>query len=116
MKESINFARQHRDQNVGQSIVIVVLKDGSHAGERLAISGQSRASFESAFSERSVAVVVEEKLAHAVVRHEDVCKSIVIIVRKADTERAPLERRDAGALADVFECAIAAVAVEQVRG
>ncbi len=116
MKERVNFARQHGDQNVRPSIVIVVLKDGSHSRERLAVSGESCACFESTFGECSVAVVVEKKLAHAVVRYEDVGESIVIVVREADAERAPLERSDTGSLADVFKSAIAAIAVEEVRG
>src|SRR5580693_7023188 len=59
---------------------------------------------------------MEEKLAHAVVRDENIGESVVIIVREGDAERASFDRGDSGPLADVFECAIAAVAIEDIRG
>src|SRR5580700_11005210 len=59
---------------------------------------------------------MEEKLAHAVVRDENIGESVVIVVREGYAQRAPFERGDSGLLADVFECAIAAIAIKDVRG
>ena len=59
---------------------------------------------------------MEEKLAHAVVGHENVGESVAIVIGERDAERAALERGDAGTLADVFECAVAAIAVKNIGG
>src|SRR6202020_1488202 len=109
VKEGVNFAGQHGDENVGTAVVVIILKNGSHTGERPAVGGERRARFQSTFGEGSIAVVVKEKLAHAVVGNEDVGESIVIVVREAHAQRAALDGRNPGRTADVFECAIAAV-------
>src|SRR5271170_4653863 len=57
---------------------------------------------------------MEQKLAHAIVRNENIGETIVIVVGKRHTKGTPLERGDAGALADVFECAIAAIAIKDI--
>src|SRR5882724_3420499 len=78
--ETVDFAGQLGNDDVGFAVVVVVLKDSAHAGKRLAIGGERGAGFESALGERSVAIVVEEELLHAVVGYEDVRKAIVVIV------------------------------------
>ena len=93
MKERVNLAGQHGDQNVGPPVVVVILKDGAHARERPAIGGERRARFQSAFGECAVAVIVEQKLAHAIVRNENIGEAVVIVVGKGHAERAPLDRR-----------------------
>src|SRR5260221_10530171 len=70
--EAIDFPGQLGNDDVGLAVVIVVLKDSAHAGKRLAIGGERGAGFESALRERSIAVVVEEELLHAVIGDGDV--------------------------------------------
>ena len=60
MKERIDFARQHGDQDVGAAVVVVILKHDAHARERLAIGGERRAHFERAFAKRAVAIVAKQ--------------------------------------------------------
>src|ERR1700741_774988 len=45
--KTIDFARKPGHEEIRSAIVIVVLKDGTHAGEWLAIGGERRARFES---------------------------------------------------------------------
>src|ERR1700724_2476087 len=64
----------------------------------------------------SVVSAAPASRAHAVIRNKDVGESIVIVVREAHAKRAPLDRRNPGTLADVFECAITTVAIKNICG
>src|SRR5216683_1482398 len=99
--EAVDFAGQLGNDDVGLAVVVVILKDSAHAGKWLAVGGERGAGFESAFGERSVAVVVEEKLLHAVVG----------IVSEGHGQGAALLGRNAGLLADIFKRAISAIAI-----
>src|SRR5258708_18432928 len=112
--EAIDFPGQLGNDDVGLAVVIVVLKDSAHAGKRLAIGGERGAGFESALRERSIAVVVEEELLHAVVGDENVREAVVVIIGEGHAQSAALLGSDAGFLANVFEGAVATIAIKKV--
>src|ERR1700686_668993 len=76
--EAVDFAGQFGDDDVGFAVVVVILKDSTHAGKGFAVGRERGAGFEGAFGERSVAVVVEEELLHAVIGDEDVREAVVV--------------------------------------
>src|SRR5713226_1149650 len=112
--EAVDFAGQLGNDDVGLAVVVVILKDSAHAGKWLAVGGERGAGFESALGERSVAVVVEEKLLHAVVGDEDVREAVVVVVGEGHGQGAALLGRNAGLLADIFKRAISAIAIKKV--
>ena len=59
---------------------------------------------------------MEKILLHAVVGDENIRKAIAVIVGEGNAKSSALFGGDAGALADIFESTIAAIAIEQTGG
>ena len=57
---------------------------------------------------------MKEKLLHSVVSDVDVGETIVVAIRERHPQSSSFFRRDPGALADILECAVAAVAIKNV--
>ena len=57
--DAVDLTRQFGDDRVGPAVVVIVLKDHSHAGEPAPILRKSRAGFETDFGERAVTVIVK---------------------------------------------------------
>jgi hypothetical protein len=111
-QERLAGQRDHRD--VRPPIVVVVAENRSHAGDGLPIVGERHARGESRFLEPLRLDVVEEKIRQFIVGHERIGKAVAVVVVERHTHAAADEFGDAGAFADVFERAVAAVAVQRV--
>ncbi len=111
----INLFCQVCHNDVGQSVVIVVAEVRAHSRERLSILGQRNARLVGNLRERAVAVIVKQKLLHAVVRHEYVGKSIAVIIVEGHPERPSLFGRDARTPAYIFKRPVPAITVQHIR-
>src|SRR5437879_13497641 len=78
--KTVNRPRKHGHKDVRLAVVVVVMEDRTQTGKRLAIHGKRSAGFEGALRERTVAVIAEEELLHAIVGYEDVGEAVVVIV------------------------------------
>ena len=116
MIERVVLARQVGYQNVRTAIVIVIAKIDAHARDPLAIVSQRDPRLQSALGEGAIAVVVKQKLLHAVIGHEDIGKPIAIVVGEGHAERFPLPGRYAGAQTDILESSVTAIMVQNAGG
>src|SRR5215469_16895993 len=78
--EGIDFARQHGGDDIGLAVVVVVLKYRAHAGKPLAVGGEGHAGLKADLGKGPVAVVVKQKLLHAVVGNENVREAVAIVI------------------------------------
>src|SRR5436305_6662924 len=111
---AVNFTRQHRNEDVGYSVVVVVLKNGSHSRKRLAVCRECGTRIESTLGERAGAVIVKKILLHAIVSDEDVSEAVIVVIGKGGSQRAALLCGNARFFADILECSVSAIAVEEV--
>src|SRR5579871_188997 len=58
---------------------------------------------------------MEKKIRHIVVGHEYIRKTVVIIIRESEAHAASSKRSDPGFFRNVFECSVAAIAIERAR-
>src|SRR5271168_4098719 len=113
MIQAVKLARQHRNDDVGAAIVIIILEDGAHPRKALAVGRERDPRFKRAFLKSTIAVVVEEVLLHAVVGDKNVREAISVVVGERNAERLSFFCRNTGPLADVLEGTVAAVPIEQ---
>src|SRR5262249_19905954 len=78
--QGVDLPRQHGNENIGAAIVVIVLKDNAHPGKTFAVGSETCSGFESAFLKGAIAGVVKQKLLHAVIRDENVRKSVAVVV------------------------------------
>src|ERR1022692_1768731 len=78
--------RKISDDDVGPSIVVVILKINAHAGEGIAIAIEPGPGRQSNLLERSVAAVVKEIFRHRIIGEQDIHEAVVIIVRDRETQ------------------------------
>src|SRR6266853_2880986 len=114
--QAVEFTRQNGDDHVGAAIIIVVLKNRAHAGKTFAVGRKRRARLQSTLVEGAVAVVMEEILLHAVVRDKNVGEAVAIVVGERNAKSLSLFRGKSCVFANVFECSITAIPVEETGG
>ena len=114
MKQGEKLARQHRNDDVGAAIVIVILKDHAHPRNGLAVHRQRRPGIQRNLLKSAVAGVVVEVLLHAVVGHNNVRETVLIVVRERTAQRSPLLGGNPGTLADILERAVPTIVIEQI--
>src|SRR6476659_3558682 len=58
--KAVDLTRQHGDEDVGAAVVVVILKDGAHSREALAVGGERHAGLQRAFGKSPIAIIVEQ--------------------------------------------------------
>src|SRR3954470_14947839 len=94
------------------SIVVEVPKVTAHPGNREAVFAQSHGGFESDLLERSVALVSEEKIAHRIVRYEDIGEPIAVDIGEGDSHAFADLAADSRCLRDIRKAAVMVVVEE----
>ena len=114
MENNIRIVRKLGDEQVGKAIVVIILKNHAHAGGHSAAFREARASIETTFGKRTIAVVVEKKLICGVVRDKNVRESVAVIIGERDPQAMALLRGDAGSDADILKRAVSPIVVEDI--
>ena len=108
-------ARKVRLEYVHRSVAIVVADRDAHAGLWLAVLAVGAAARDTDVGERAVAVVAVERARIGVVRDVQIGPAVVVEVERAHAEAVRAFRaRDARALRDVLERAVAAIVIQRV--
>src|SRR5580704_17149133 len=114
MKNDVRIVRKLGDQKVGKAVVVIILKNHSHARGHPSALRKGRTRIQTAFGKRTVPVVVEKKLIGCVVCDKDVRKSVTVIIGEGDAQAMALFHSDAGSDAHIFKRAVSAIAVQDV--
>src|SRR5262249_9844655 len=110
--QGVGRPRQHGNENIGAAIVVIVLKDNAHPGKTFAVGSETCSGFESAFLKGAIAGVVKQKLLHAVIRDENVRKSVAVVVGERHSQCPFFFGGNPRAFADVLECSITAIVIQ----
>src|ERR1700719_4658396 len=86
VKGDVGLVRKLCDEKVRKTVVVVILKDNTHAGKHFAITRQRRAGFQSAFGESAVAVVMEKELIGDVIGDKNVGEAVAIVIGEGDAQ------------------------------
>src|ERR1700728_4730795 len=84
-KQWKGLALKRGEDDVRQSVIVVIAKIGPHSGDCVAIVLQCNACIKRDFGKRSVPLVMKQKIRHRVVSDEYVRIAVAIIVRNRDT-------------------------------
>src|SRR5439155_1227655 len=114
-KQGKSLAGQGGNDEVGQAIVVKVAEVNPHARNRFPVVRQARAGGQSGLLESSVTAIAKEEIGYAVVRDEDVRKTVSVVIREGGAHAFPDEPPDAGLGGDVFKRSISAIVIERVR-
>jgi hypothetical protein len=102
------------DEDVWQAIAIVIGRIGAHGALFVAELIKGHAGQQADFLEGAVAAVTEEIILHDIVTDEDVRPAITVKIRADHPHSITTVTTDAGAFGDIFERAVAPVAVKAI--
>src|SRR5262249_23938585 len=81
---------------------------------RLSIAANRDAGNKAHFFKHALAFVVKEEIRRRVIGHVDIGPTVVVVISKDHAEALAVGPVNAGLAADIFECAVAVVAVKNV--
>src|SRR6266404_1074128 len=114
--QAVNFPGQLGHHYVWTTIVVIILKNYTHARHPSPVLGKCSARLQRNLCKRPVSIVVVKILLHAIVGDKYIRKSVAIVIGECYTQSAPFLDCDTTALAHVGEGCIAIVVIQDVGG
>src|SRR5690606_1372961 len=113
-KQGKGFTGQRGYANVRQTIIVIVSKVCTHAGDRTPVFSQSDPRQKGNLFESAITLILKQGIRHVVIRHEGIQIAVLIVVFECHTHSSARPVHQPRRLGHILKSPIATVTVELV--